>query len=47
MALEDRIVALAVRLEDKGDSVQANYLVQWAYDNGLVPFDAIEWWFNL
>ena len=44
-ALEDRIVSLAVRLEDRDQDNQAALLIDWAFDEGLISGDALLWWF--
>ena len=43
-AVEDRIICLAVRLEDKDQDDQAHLLIDWAYYAGLISGDAIQWW---
>jgi len=44
-AVEDRIICLAVRLEDKDQDDQAALLIDWAHDQGLISGDALLWWF--
>ena len=44
-AVEDRIICLAVRLEDQDRDDQAALLIDWAFENGLICDDAFLWWF--
>ena len=44
MTLADRILSTAVSLEDKDQDDQADMLIIWAYENGLIAESALIWW---